>query len=246
MLVSSAGLSLSRAYWVVLAVGVLFFGAQMPLFLSVLNTTELPTHSRDKKTTLKSKGVVVKFAFLYTIQNLAYGSFFGLFPFYVNTKYGVESDALGILYSIVQVVRAVMNMIAPKIATRYGTIRTVSSALATTVPLWLLFTVAPTFQWVFVVYLVRMAAGSICNPLMPSLFYRILYEDEKATANSMTQTASMVSNIIAPKLGGHMMENIHIDSTAVMGAGLYALYSASFYLLLRNETPKNGETVPLD
>jgi MFS family permease len=192
ILVSNVGLSLSRAYWVMLAVGVLFFGAQMPLFLSVLNTTELPSHSRDKKTTLKSKGVVAKFAFLYTIQNLAYGSFFGLFPFYVNTKYGVESDALGILYSVVQVVRAVMNMIAPKIATRYGTIRTVSTALATTVPLWLLFTVAPTFQWVFVVYLVRMAAGSICNPLMPSLFYRILYEDEKATANSITQTASMV------------------------------------------------------
>jgi len=56
----------------------------------------------------------------------------------------------------------------------------------------------------------------------------------------------MVRNIVAPRLGGHMMENIHIESTAIMGAGLYALYSAFVYLLLRNEKPKNGVELPLD
>jgi MFS transporter, DHA1 family, multidrug resistance protein len=246
LLVSNYGFSLSRSYWMILVIGVLFFFVQLPIFVSVLNTAELPTPSKDKKTKLRSRGVVAKFAYLYTIQNIAFGSFFGLFPYYVNTKYGVESDALGILYSATQLVRAGMNMISPKIASRYGSVKTVTAALASTVPFWLLFTVAPTFQWVSLVYIFRMAAGSICNPLMPALFYRILYEDEKATANSMTQTASMASNIVAPKLGGHMMENIHIESTAVMGAGLYALYSASFYFLLRNEKPKNGEAIPMD
>jgi MFS family permease len=246
LLVSNAGLSLSRSYWMVLVIGVFFFFSQLPIFVSVLNSADVPKPSKEKKPILRSRGVVAKFAFLYTLQNLAFGAFFGLFPFYVNTKYGVESDALGILFSVVQLVRAGMNMIAPKIAARYGAIKTITVALASTVPFWLLFTVAPTFQWVSLVYMVRMALGSICNPLMPALFYRILYDDEKATANSMTQTASSVSNIIAPKLGGHMMENVHIESTAVMGAGLYALYSASFYLLLRNETPKNGENVPLN
>lgn len=246
ILVSNAGLSLTRSYWMVLVIGILFFILQTPIFVRVLNTAELPSHSEDKKSVLRSRGVVAKFAFLYTIQNLAYGAFFGLFPFYVNTKYGVESDSLGVLFSVVQIVRAGVNMLSPKIATRYGSIKTVTAALASTVPFWLLFTVAPSFQWVSLVYIIRMAVGSICNPLMPALFYRILYEDEKATANSMTQTSSMVSNIIAPKLGGFMMENIHIESTAVMGAGLYALYSASFYFLLRNEKPKNGEAIPLD
>ncbi len=246
LLVSNYGLSLSQSYWVVLVMGVLFFCVQLPIFFSVLNTAELPTPSEKKKIKLRSRGVVAKFAYLYTVQNLAFGAFFGLFPYYVNTKYGVESDALGVLFSATQLVRAGMNMISPKIASRYGSIKTVTVALASTVPFWLLFTVAPTFQWVSLVYIFRMAVGSICNPLMPALFYRILYEDEKATANSMTQTASMVSNIAAPKLGGHMMENIHIESTAVMGAGLYALYSASFYFLLRNEKPKNGDDTPLD
>jgi predicted MFS family arabinose efflux permease len=137
-------------------------------------------------------------------------------------------------------------MVASKVATRFGTVRTVSTALAATVPFWLLFTVAPTFQVLSIVYLFRMAIASVCNPLMPAFFYRIIYEDEKATANSLTTTSSMLSNIIAPKLGGYMMENIHIESTAVMGAALYGLYSASFFFLMRNEKPKNGESIPLD
>lgn len=246
LLVTNYGFTLSRSYWWILVIGVLFFGAQLPIFFSVLTTADLPKPSAEKKSVLRSRGIVAKFAYLYTIQNIAFGSFFGLFPYYVNTKYGVESDSLGLLFSATQLVRAGMNMISPKIAARFGSIRTITVALASTVPFWLLFTVAPTFQWVSLVYLFRMAVGSICNPLMPALFYRILYEDEKATANSMTQTASMASNIIAPRLGGHMMENVHIESTAIMGAGLYALYSASFYFLLRNENPKNGVEVPLD
>ena len=245
LLVSRLTFTLTGSYWVMLVVGVVFFTIQLPIFYSALTDIETPKVSK-KRVPLQSKGIVVKFSLLYTIQNIAYGAFFGLFPFYVNTKYGVESDALGVLYFLVQLVRAGVNMVAPKIALRFGTIKTITAALASTIPFWFLFTVAPTFRWVSVVYVFRLAVGSICNPLMPSLFYRLLHEDEKATANSLTQTSSMVSNIFAPKLGGYLMENVNIESPVIMGAGLYALYSASFYFLLRNEKPKNGEETPLD
>jgi len=245
LLVSRLTFTLTGSYWVMLVVGVVFFTIQLPIFYSALTDIETPKVSK-KRVPLQSKGIVVKFSLLYTIQNIAYGAFFGLFPFYVNTKYGVESDALGVLYFLVQLVRAGVNMVAPKIALRFGTIKTITAALASTIPFWLLFTVAPTFRWVSVVYVFRLAVGSICNPLMPSLFYRLLHEDEKATANSLTQTSSMVSNIFAPKLGGYLMENVNIEAPVIMGAGLYALYSASFYFLLRNEKPKNGDETPLD
>ena len=244
-LVASKGFTLTKSYWTVLLIGVVFFFVQLPLYFSVLTSTD--TQPDEKKSRiLRSRGVVAKFSLLYTIQNLAYGAFIGLFPFYVNRKYGVGSDALGILFFAVQLIRAGVNFVSPKIADRYGSVRTISASIPSTVPFWLLFTWAPSFGWVSVFYIARMAVASVSNPLMPSLFYRILYEDEKATANSITQTSSMVSNIVAPRLGGYMMENVHLESTAVMGAGLYALYSASVYLLLRNEKPKNGAEAPLD
>jgi MFS family permease len=244
-LVSSYGFTLTKSYWTVLLMGIVFFFVQLPLYFSVLTSTDTPP-DEEKSHMLRSRGVVAKFSLLYTIQNLAYGAFIGLFPFYVNRKYGVGSDALGVLFFTVQLIRAGVNFVAPKIADRYGSVRTISVSIASTVPFWLLFTLAPSFGWVSVVYIARMAMVSISNPLMPSLFYRLLYEDEKATANSITQTSSMVSNIVAPRLGGYMMENVHLESTAVMGAGLYTIFSASVYLLLRNEKPKNGEETPLE
>ncbi len=241
VLVSRYGITLTNAYWNMLALGIAIFITQLPIYYNVLNHTAVPVEPNRKRMPLRSKSVVVKFSFLYTIQNIAFGSFFGLFPFYVNRKFGVQSDSLGILFSAVSLVRAGVNMISPKVAAKYGTLNTVTFALAATVPFWLMFPFAPTFQWIAIVYIVRLAVGSFCNPLMPSLFFRLLHEDEKATANSLTQTASMVSNIFAPRLGGYMMESIHIDSTAYMGAALYGLYSLSFYTLLRNEKEKNGD-----
>lgn len=243
ILVSQWAITLSRSYWYLLVFAIFIFYSTLPIYNSVLSSAEITKKSAGERSPLRSRGVVLKFSLLYTIQNIAFGSFFGLFPYYVNRKFGVESDSLGILFSVVSIVRAGANMIAPKIASRLGTLRTVSYALAFTVPFWLLFAVAPSFLWISLVYIIRFAISSVCNPLMPSLFYKLLYEDEKATANSITQTASMVSNIVAPKLGGFMMENIHIDSTALMGGGLYALYSLSFYTLLRNEIPKNNDNL---
>lgn len=241
VLVSRYMLTLTSSYWYVLAFAIIINYAILPVYYSALPSTEQSNSSKIERTPLRSRSVVLKFSFLYTIQNIAFGSFFGLFPFYVNRKFGVQSDSLGVLFSVVSVVRAGINMIAPKIAKRFGSLNVVTVALAATIPFWLMFPLAPTFQWIAVVYIFRLAAGSFCNPLMPSLFYRLLYEDEKATANSFTQTASMVSNIFAPRLGGYMMENIHIDSTAYMGAALYGLYSFSFYTLLRNEEPKSEQ-----
>jgi hypothetical protein len=80
ILVSNMGLTLSRSYWFMLVVGVMFFTSQMPIFVNVLRTADLPGPSNDKKSTLRSRGVVAKFALMYTIQNLAFGAFFGLFP----------------------------------------------------------------------------------------------------------------------------------------------------------------------
>lgn len=243
LLVSRWMIPLSRSYWYLLVFAVIIFYSTLPLYYSVLSVAEQTDKPKGERAPLRSRSVVLKYSFLYTIQNIAFGSFFGLFPFYVNRKFGVQSDSLGVLFSAVSFVRAGINMVAPKVAKRYGTLNTVTVALAATIPFWLMFPLAPTFQWIAVVYIVRLAVGSVCNPLMPSLFFRLLYDDEKSTANSVTQTASMVSNIFAPKLGGYMMENIHIDSTAYMGAGLYALYSLSFFTLLRNEEPKNGDNL---
>ncbi len=239
MMVRSYGFTLQHSYWLVMLISMVFFLSQLPFYYGAIRSSPEPDGNGEGfRFNLRSKGVVYKYSFLYTVQNIAFGSFFGLFPYYVNTKFGVQSDALGALYFASRFVQAGSNAMAPRVAKRLGSLKTISIALGLTVPFWLMFPLAPTFLWVSVVYILRLLIGSVCNPLMPSLFYRLLHEEEKATANSVTTMVSMGSNVVAPKLGGYLMENVSIDAPAVLGGGLYLVYASSFYLLLRNEVEK--------
>ena len=88
-----------------------------------------------------------------------------------------------------------------------------------------------------------MGVANISSPLANSLFMKLLHVEEKATANSITTMASMGGQILAPKLGGQLIQQGSLDFPAYLGSGLYAIYAASYYLLLRNE--KEKETEPL-
>ncbi|TRO47105.1 MFS transporter, partial [Candidatus Bathyarchaeota archaeon] len=242
MLVRSYGLTFQRSYWLVMLISVVFFLAQFPLYYRAIRSSPEPEgNGMGFRFNLRSKAVVYKFSFLYTVQNIAFG-FFSLFPYYVNSRFGVQSDALGALYFASRFVQAGSNAAAPKVAKRLGSVKTISLALGLTVPFWLMFPFAPSYLWVSAIYVLRLFIGSFCNPLMPSLFYRLLYEEEKATANSLTTMASMGSNMVAPKLGGFLMENVSIDAPAYLGGALYLVYASSFYLLLNQEAEKTHQS----
>ena len=241
MLVNEYGYTLKYSYWLLLASAVCIMMCQIPFYIKIMNAID----DKPKKTgfnwNLKSKSVVGKISLLYSIQNIALGGFMGLFPYYVNTKFGVQSDGLGALYSASKFIQAAGNAVAPRIAQRYGTLKTISGALLSAVPFWLLFPFAPTYTWVSIIYSCRLSVASLCNPLMPSLMFRMLYEDEKATANSVITTVSMLSNAAGPKLGGYLMENVNLDLPPIIGGGLYIAYGSLYYLFFKDEPLKELE-----
>ena len=235
-LVSNYGYTLQSAYWIVLVIAIVFFNAQMPFFVMALwNVVEQKRQEGGLRFNLRSKSVVAKFCFLYIIGNIGYGTFFSLFPYYVNKKFGVQSDALGTLYFVSNFVRAGANIIAPKISQRMGTLKTISITIALSIPFWLMFPLAPNFIWLSALYITRLVIGNLSSPLTGSLYMKLLYPEEKATANSFTMMASYSGNIIAPKLGGQLMQQVSLDFPVYLSSGLYLLNAASYYFLLRNE-----------
>ena len=168
MLVERFGFSLRHSYWSLLSLAVCFFLLQIPLYFKVLRSAPEPKANGGLSLNLKSKWVVLKFSFLYMIQNFAVGAFISLFPFYVNKKFGVQSDALGALYFVAMFVQAGVTAIAPMIAKRLGTPRTVALALACTVPFWLMFPLAPGFIWVSMVLMNAARKDATIRPRTPT------------------------------------------------------------------------------
>jgi predicted MFS family arabinose efflux permease len=236
MFISAHGYALQFSYWIVLVVGLVFLTAQLPFYMwATRGIIETRRAAGGPRFNLRSKSVVVKMCFLNLISNIGFGSFFSFFPYYVNKKFSIQSDALGTLYFISNFVRAGASILAPRISQKIGTLRTIAATILLCVPFYIMIPLSPSFTWLSVAYILRLFIGNLSSPLTGSLYMRLLYPDEKATANSFSMLASYGGNIIAPKLGGQLMQQVSLDTPAYLGSGLYIVLSSSYYLLLKNE-----------
>jgi len=233
ILVSSYGFSLQSSYWTVIAIAAGIILIQTPFFLMSIKEVVEPENN-GFRFTLRSKSVVLKFFLLGLLSVVGANVFFNLFPFYVNSKFGIESDALGTLFFLSNFVSAGANALAPRISKRFGTLKTIAVMIGLATPFYLMMPFASSFALISVLYILRLGFRNTANPLISSLFMRLLHEDEKSTASSLRQMAFQSGGVFAPWLGGQLME-VSLDLPVYVGAALYVIFALSSYLLLRNE-----------
>lgn len=230
------GYSIRSAYWLVILVSTILFFVQVPCFLySVWTAAWTRRRENGFKINLKSKRVVGKFALLSLLSSIGFGMFFNFFPYYVNKKFGLESDALGGLYSVSNLLRAGASLLAPRISQKTGTLKAIAGALLLCAPFYFMIPLAPDFMWVSLFYSIRLFIGHVSSPLAGSLFMKLLYPEERATASSFTAMAYQGGYVAAPLIGAQLMEQVSLDAPAFLGSGVYALYGSAYYLLLKNE-----------
>ena len=235
ILVDKYGLSLPSSYWTMMIISAGLWFTTMPLTVIIVRAVVEPKSKGGFRFNIRSKGVVAKFCFLRMIESFGFLVFFSLFPYYVNRKFGVESDALGALFFVTNFISAGAQAIAPRVSQRLGTLKTVVASISLCSPFYLMIPLAPNLAWLSVLYTLRRGFKSMADPLTGSLIMKLLYDDEKATANSIITMTNQGSSIVAPLLGGQIMRQISLDLPAFLGGGLFVLHATSFYFLLRNE-----------
>jgi len=241
MLEASFRFSVQASYWTLIALATVFFFVRMPFYLMSARGTVEPKIQEEFKFNLKSRKVIAKFVMLTALGRMGYEVFFSLFPFYVNKKFGVKSDALGVLFFISWFVTAGANIIAPMVSARLKALRTIVGALVLCTPFYFMIPLAPNLPLLSALFIIRLGIANLSSPLIASLFMRLLYPEEKATANSINMMTSMGVATVATWLGGQLMEQISLDFPVYMGAGVYIVYAASFYFLLKNESERELE-----
>jgi MFS family permease len=237
ILVTNFGYNLQTAYWNTLIFATAIIFAQMPFYFS--STKDIVEIKKGGKFdfNLKSRKIVSKFAFITIITSIGFGIFFNLFPFYVNKKFGIASDSLGILYFISNFLQAGASIIAPKISEKIGSLNAIVSSIGICIPFWLMFTAASSYPILAILYCFRLFFSSLADPLANSLYMKLIDQDERSTAFSISMMASMSGAIIGPRLGGVLMEKVSLDYPVYIGSALYLLATVSYLILLRNEKP---------
>lgn len=233
-LVKNYGLSIQTAYWIFLALGSLFFVAQYVFYLpSIREMSETPKEE-GFSFTLSSKGFVLKFSIIAVMSAVSFGVFFSLFPYYVNKKFGIQSDALGSLFFLSNFVAAGAQAVSPRISKKLGVLNTMVLSIGLATPFYLLVPLVSSFSWLSALYIARVGLRTLAEPLFSSTFMKHLQEDEKSTANSIRMMSMQGGSVLGPWLGGQLMERTSLDVPAYIGGGLYAVLAALTLFLLRD------------
>lgn len=233
-LVDSFGLSFREAYWAFLAFGSVFFVSQY--FFYIMSTRGLDEAPKKEGLSfnLSSRGFVMKFSLIALISSAAFGVFFGLFPYYVNQKYGIQSDALGTLFFASNLVSAAAQAIAPRVSKRFGALMTIAMTIGLAAPFYLLIPLAPSFTVLSALYMMRLSFAAMAQPLMSSTFMKNLNDDEKSTANSIRMMSMQGGSVVGPWLGGQLMDNVSMELPAFLGGGLYVALAVLTLFMFRN------------
>lgn len=237
LLVERLGFSLSSAYWMFLALGLVPFVVQNVFYIWSVKDYEDGKANNGFRFNMASKNLVFKISLIQLLSAASVGVFISLFPFYVNKKFGLESDALGALFFASNLMSAAAHALSSKISDRLGSLKTITVAFGLAAPFYLLMPLASSFTWLSAFYVLRLGFATIAAPLMSSTLMKDLKEEEKATANSITRMAMQGGGVIGPWLGGALMERASIELPAFVGGGLYAAMAALTFLMLRKTWP---------
>ena len=229
------GLTLVEAYRVtMIAAGSLFVVQNVCYYISALGLSE--TLSKGFSFVLKSRWVVLKICGIGLLANMAGGLLFSLFPYYVNRKFGVESAALGAMFFVSNLANALSKGVAAGVARRLGGLRSIALGVALSAVFMMLMPFSPGVGVLTILFILRSGTRFMSDPLLTSVFMRSVSEDEKSTANSIRMISMNGGGIVAPVLGGAMMEQLSLDSPAYLGGALTLVSAALYSLLLRDES----------
>ena len=247
LLVERLGFSLSWAYWTFLALGFVHFVVQNVFYIWSTRDYEESSSNNGFTFNLASRDLVLKISLIQLLSAASVGVFISLFPFYVNKKFGLESDALGTLFFTSNLVSAAAQALSSKISDRLGSLKTIAFAFGLAAPFYLLMPLASSFAWLSAFYVLRLGFATIAAPLMSSTLMKDLKGEEKATANSLRMMAMQGGGVIGPWLGGALMERASLESPAFVGGGLYAAMAImTFFMFIKPKMMAIVKPVPVD
>jgi MFS family permease len=231
LLVERYGFTLPSAYWMFMALGAIPFMAQNAFYIWSLKGYEESEKNNGFSLNLASKDLVFKISLIQLLSATSVGVFISLFPFYVNKRFGLESDALGALFFASNLMSAGAQALSSKVSNKLGSLKTIAVAFGLAAPFYLLMPLAPSFTWLSAFYVLRLGFATIAAPLMSSTLMKDLKEEEKATANSIRMMAMQGGGVIGPWLGGALMERASLEFPAFVGGGLYAVMAITTYFM---------------
>jgi MFS family permease len=177
--------------------------------------------------------VLWRFLITNSTNGLAVGMLGPVLVYWFHVRFGATVAQLGTLYFLANVLAAPSNLMAGRVARRFGTVRAVVILRTIAVVLMAVMALVPTFLMAAVLFLVRTQVNTMANPMRQSFLMGIVDPSDRSAAAGLSNLPLQVLSSAGPTIAGQLMETVWVSLPLELAAGLQAvntlLYHAFFH-----------------
>src|SRR5213596_1623157 len=194
-------------------------------------TTASGVSARDFLGVGRSRSIVLKLSSLFALDSFGGGfvvQSFAAYWFYL--RFGVAPVKLGLIFFWANVLAGISALLASRLATRIGLVRTMVVTHLPSNVLLILVPLMPNLPLAILVLLVRFSISQMDVPTRQSYVMAVVGPDERSAAGGITGVARTLGAAVAPVFAGFLYARPSLMSVPFFIAGaLKVLYDVLLY-----------------
>lgn len=222
-------------------------GLAMAAIIVPVRESKLPRRTPGQRLHPATKRVLWRFLITNGTNGLAVGMLGPVLVYWFHVRFGASAAQLGALYFLANVLAAPSNLLAGRVARRFGTVRAVVGLRFIAVALMAAMALMPTFVLAAVLFLIRTMVNTMANPMRQSFLMGIVDPADRSTAAGFSNLPLQILSSAGPTIAGQLMEAVWVSLPLEIAAALQAvnatLYHAFFHRMrLPEERGRGGRT----
>ncbi len=217
------------------------------LLLVLKLRTDRPRRAkRDAETSQKKPWpLIFKFSLPMAFTGLGAGMLVPYFPIYFKYRFELELESIGIIFALLSFVMAMMTVYLPRLAEKRGTVLTTTLFHFSAIFAMISMPFTPWLSVVVLLFVFRAAMMNVPGPIMTSFMMSSMSSSVRATAQSSTAFAWMVTHAAGMFIGGFLwVEGSDLALPFYLSTGLYALSTVLYVIFfIGKDDKKHGQLV---
>jgi predicted MFS family arabinose efflux permease len=188
----------------------------------------------------RSMAILVRLWIANGVNGIAIGMFGPFITYWLYRRYGVGPAQVGLLFALVNLASLISPVIAPMLARRFHTIRTIVVVRVLQALLIVPMVLSPYYWMAGGIYIVRMIAQRVALPLRQSYAVGMADPTERARVAALSNLPAQAAMSLSPLLAGYLFDEVSLALPFELSAGLQ-LINAGLYQAFFHDRPPEEE-----
>jgi MFS family permease len=208
-----------------------------------LQTTPAPVPGRRRGPLRTSRRIVLELAALFSLDSAGSGFVVtSLLVLWLHLRFDLSAATTGAVFFAAGLLGAGSQALAPRLARRFGLIRTMSYTHIPANCLLILAAFAPTGAVAIALLLARALFAQMDVPARQAFVMAVVPADERAAASSVTNVPRSLASATTPLLAGALLTRTTFGWPLIIAGSAKLAYDLALLALYRNVPEREGAT----